>query len=431
MGGLDQEQDVALDPEQQDPAPRRRKAAKIVAEGLYKVFGKDPSKVLDLLKEGSSKDEIFARTGLTVGVDDASFEIMDGEIFVLMGLSGSGKSTLLRMLNRLIEPTAGSVRVGDEDITEMDDARLIEMRRREMSMVFQSFALLPNRTVYENASFGLEVAGVRDDERRERTMDALQSVGLSPYADSLPQALSGGMQQRVGLARALATNPSILLMDEAFSALDPLIRTEMQDQLLDLQKEQARTVVFVSHDLDEALKIGDRIAVMEHGRIVQIAPPAEILRRPATEYVRAFFRGVDVSRVFTVGQIASRRRDMEIEDQDRAAGDALDELRKARHDLAVVLGSDWRLAGVVTIRSLKAALKNDEKARCCDAFAREIEPVREDTLLAHVLEPLARSSEALPVVDKDRRYVGLVSKTDMLRALGRAGKDGNHRTEEV
>jgi glycine betaine/proline transport system ATP-binding protein len=398
-------------------------SAKIVAEGLYKVFGENPERALDLLKEGYGKDEIFARTGLTVGVQDASFEIMDGEIFVLMGLSGSGKSTLLRMLNRLIEPTSGSIRVGGEDITEMDKARLIELRRREMSMVFQSFALLPNRTVYENASFGLEVAGVPEDQRRGRTMAALESVGLSTYADSLPQALSGGMQQRVGLARALATNPSIMLMDEAFSALDPLIRSEMQDQLLDLQKERARTVVFVSHDLDEALKIGDRIAVMEQGKVVQIAPPAEILRKPATDYVHAFFRGVDVSHVLTVGQVAQRESGVEVGEQESAA-DAQDKLGKAGQELGVILDGKSRLAGVVTVQSLDAALKDYKRARCRDALAREIEPIRGETLLADALEPLALSSEPIPVVDKDGRYVGLVSKTGMLRALSRIEGDG-------
>jgi len=405
-------------------------SAKIVAEDLYKVFGENPERALDLLKEGCGKDEIFARTGLTIGVQDASFEIMDGEIFVLMGLSGSGKSTLLRMLNRLIEPTAGSIRIGDEDITEMNDARLIELRRREMSMVFQTFALLPNRTVYENASFGLEVAGVPEDQRGERTMVALESVGLRTYAGSLPQALSGGMQQRVGLARALATNPSIMLMDEAFSALDPLIRSEMQDQLLELQKERARTVVFVSHDLDEALKIGDRIAVMEHGRVVQIAPPAEILRKPATDYVRAFFRGVDVSHVLTIGQVAQRQNGVEMGEQESAA-DARDKLRKAGQDLAVVLDGKSRLAGVVTIQSLDATLKGNERARCRDALAREIEPISEDTLLADALEPLALSSEAIPVVEEDGRYVGLVSKTDMLRALSRIEADGMTREKQT
>jgi glycine betaine/proline transport system ATP-binding protein len=397
-------------------------SAKIVAEGLYKVFGENPERALDLLKEGYSKDEIFARTGLTVGVQDASFEVIEGEIFVLMGLSGSGKSTLLRMINRLIEPTAGSIRLGGEEITEMDKARLIALRRREMSMVFQSFALLPNRTVYENASFGLEVAGVPEDERRERTMVALDSVGLGPYADSLPEALSGGMQQRVGLARALATNPSIMLMDEAFSALDPLIRSEMQDQLLDLQKKQERTVVFVSHDLDEALKIGNRIAVMEQGRIVQIAPPAEILRKPATDYVRAFFRGVDISRVLTVGHIARRDSSMEIDESENAVT-ARDKLRKAGHSLAIVLDDKSHLVGVVTRQSVEAALRWSESVRCGDAIARETKPILKNTLLANALEPLAFSGEAVAVVDKDGLYIGLVSKTDMLRTLSRTEKD--------
>ena len=396
---------------------------KIVVDGLYKVFGENPEEALDLLKQGRGKDEIFSLTGLTVGVQDASFEIMEGEVFVLMGLSGSGKSTLVRMFNRLIEPTAGSIRIDAEEITTMSEAKLIEMRRRDMAMVFQDFALLPNRTVYENASFGLEVAGVARDQRRNRTMEALESVGLQAYADSLPQALSGGMQQRVGLARALATNPAIMLMDEAFSALDPLIRAEMQDQLLELQKERSRTVVFVSHDLDEALKIGDRIAIMQEGRVVQVAAPDEILRHPANEYVRAFFRGVDVSQVFTVGQIALRREETEIESPEISARDALDQLTRSDDPLAVVLDGEFRLSGTVTTQSLASAIERNASARCRDAFVPQITPIPEDTMLADAVEPLAESLEVLPVVDSGGRYVGLASKSGMLRALNRA--EGN------
>ncbi len=393
---------------------------KIAIEHLYKVFGERPQDALDLLKQGLARDDIFARTAQTVAVQDATFDIQEGEIFVLMGLSGSGKSTLLRMFNRLIEPTAGAVRVDGEDITKMSEAALINMRRRKMAMVFQSFALLPNRTVYENASFGLEVSGTPESQRRDRTLEALDAVGLKANADSMPSELSGGMKQRVGLARALATNPDILLMDEAFSALDPLIRSEMQDQLLELQKKQTRTVVFVSHDLDEALKIGDRIGIIQHGKIAQVATPTEILRRPANDYVRAFFRGVDVSQVFTVGSIARRNADAEIAGADTPARAALDKLNDAGRRLAVVLDNSARVAGTVTVESLTAAVaKSNGGAVVSDAFIPEIKPEGKGTLLSDALEPLAASGEALPIVDKDGKYAGLVTTSAMLSALSR------------
>jgi glycine betaine/proline transport system ATP-binding protein len=277
---------------------------KLVIERLFKIFGPEPDQAMRLLEQGLSKEEIFEQTRTTVGVQDATFSIREGEVFVVMGLSGSGKSTLVRMLNRLIEPTAGRVSLDGEDITAMSKRQLIALRRNRMSMVFQSFALLPHKTVAENAAFGLEVSGVRRDERRARALKALEIVGLRALADSHPDELSGGMQQRVGLARALATEAPVLLMDEAFSALDPLIRTEMQDEIVRLQQTQAHTIVFISHDLDEAIRIGDRIAIMEGGAVAQIGTPQEIVSRPANEYVRSFFHGVDVSKVFKAREIA-------------------------------------------------------------------------------------------------------------------------------
>lgn len=277
---------------------------KIVIEDLYKVFGPEPEQALNALKDGKDKETIYAETQHTIGVQAANLQIREGEVFVVMGLSGSGKSTLLRMLNRLIEPTRGRVLVNGEDVTRMNRDELIRLRRHEMAMVFQSFALMPHRTVLENAAFALDVAGLPREEQHRRAMEALETVGLGAYAESYPDELSGGMQQRVGLARALATQPSILLMDEAFSALDPLIRTEMQDELLRLQKDNARTVVFISHDLDEAIRIGDRIAIMEGGSIIQVGTPQEIIKQPANDFVRSFFYGVDVSKVFRAGDIA-------------------------------------------------------------------------------------------------------------------------------
>lgn len=263
---------------------------KVRIENLYKIFGAKPKKTaLKMLKEGKDKDRILEETGMTVGVQDASFTVNKGEIFVVMGLSGSGKSTLVRMLNRLIEPTSGAVYIDGENVSAMNQNDLTQVRRKKMCMVFQSFALMPHLNVIDNVSFGLELAGIAKSERYARAQDALEQVGLAVYAENFPDELSGGMQQRVGLARALAVDPDILLMDEAFSALDPLIRCEMQDELIALQENSQRTIIFISHDLDEAIKIGDRIAIMEGGRVVQVGTPEEILRNPADDYVRAFF----------------------------------------------------------------------------------------------------------------------------------------------
>lgn len=271
-------------------------SAKIVVKNLYKVFGGKSSDVMRMLKSGAHKDEIFKQTGSVVGVNDVSFSVQEGEIFVLMGLSGSGKSTLIRLINRLMDPTDGQIILDGQDITKFNYKQLVELRRRDMSMVFQSFALMPHRSVLDNAAFGLEIAGVDRKTREARGMEVLEQVGLAPFAHKYPHELSGGMQQRVGLVRALAVNPSLMLMDEAFSALDPLKRSEMQDILLKLQREQRRTIFFVSHDLEEALRIGTRIAIMEGGRLVQVGTPQEIIENPADDYVRNFFKSVDTSR---------------------------------------------------------------------------------------------------------------------------------------
>ncbi|MDR9417314.1 MAG: ATP-binding cassette domain-containing protein, partial [Gracilimonas sp.] len=237
--------------------------AAITVQNLFKIFGKNPEKAFPLIEAGKSKDEILEETGNTIGINDASLEVQEKEMFVIMGLSGSGKSTVLRCLNRLIEPTKGTIKIGDEDITKVSKERLLEMRRDTMSMVFQNFGLFPHRTVANNVEYGLEIGGMPKDQRKKKAYEALEKVGLKGYEEQKPSELSGGMQQRVGLARALANDPEILLMDEAFSALDPLIRADMQDELLELQAEVNKTVVFITHDLDEALKIGDRIAIMK------------------------------------------------------------------------------------------------------------------------------------------------------------------------
>jgi len=276
---------------------------KISVRDLYKIFGNNISEAVKLLGQGLSKDEVFARTGHVVGVNKVSFDVMPGEIYVLMGLSGSGKSTLIRLINRLVEPSSGSINIDGEDITALPQCDLVKWRRKRVAMVFQSFALMPHRNVLDNAAFGLEMAGTPRKAREDRAMEVLSQVGLQTYAAKYPSQLSGGMQQRVGLARALAVDPDILLMDEAFSALDPLKRVEMQGLMLDLQREQQRTVLFVSHDLEEALRIGTRIAIMEGGNLVQEGTPHQIITQPANDYVRRFFEGVDTSRYLTAADL--------------------------------------------------------------------------------------------------------------------------------
>ncbi len=394
--------------------------AKIAVNGVTKIFGRHPRMALDLLSAGLSREEIFSRTGQTVGVHDASFEIEAGEIFVIMGLSGSGKSTLVRLLNRLIEPSAGEILIDGRDITKLSRADLTELRRRDLGMVFQSFALMPHLRVWENASFGLDVAGESARARRDKAQAALESVGLGAYADRWPHELSGGMQQRVGLARALANEPSVLLMDEAFSALDPLIRAEMQDELLRLQAERQRTIVFISHDLDEAIRIGDRLAIMEGGRVIQIGRPDEILKQPANDYVRSFFRNIDVTKILTAGDIARRDQVTLIRHTGDGPRAAVRQLRERDREFGYVQDGRRRFQGVVSVETLLTAIeRNNGSATLDQALLPEIEPVPADLPMEDVLLRIASSPCPLPVVDARGAYVGAISKTAYLETLGR------------
>ncbi|MEJ2453054.1 MAG: glycine betaine/L-proline ABC transporter ATP-binding protein ProV [Candidatus Thiodiazotropha sp.] len=393
-------------------------AEKVVVNNLYKIFGDEPKQALQLLKQGVAKEEIFDRTGQTVGVCDASFAINEGEIFVIMGLSGSGKSTLVRLLNRLIEPTAGQVLVDGRDIAAMDDKTLLELRRKDMSMVFQSFALMPHLSVGQNAAFGLELAGIDRSERERRALAALDQVGLKAWSNSYPDELSGGMQQRVGLARALANDPSVMLMDEAFSALDPLIRSEMQDELLTLQENSDRTIIFISHDLDEAMRIGDRIAIMEGGRVVQVGTPDEILRNPEDDYVRAFFRGVDVATVFRAGDIARKTQVTVIERHDDGVRRALKRLQDYDRDFGYVVDKGQHFCGVVSVESLSAQLKS-ESPKLSNAYLTDIPTLAYETPLNELIGSVADSPCALPVVDDSGHYKGAISKAVLLQTLDR------------
>ncbi|AYM91643.1 MULTISPECIES: glycine betaine/L-proline ABC transporter ATP-binding protein ProV [Serratia] len=394
-------------------------AIKLEVKNLYKIFGEHPERAFKLIDKGLTKDQLLEKTGLSLGVKNASLAIEEGEIFVIMGLSGSGKSTLVRLLNRLIEPTRGEVLIDGEDISKISDAALRTVRRNKISMVFQSFALMPHMNVLNNTAFGMELAGIPLQERQEKALDALRQVGLENYANAYPDELSGGMRQRVGLARAMANDPDILLMDEAFSALDPLIRAEMQDELVKLQAKHQRTIVFISHDLDEAMRIGDRIAIMQGGEVIQVGTPDEILNNPANDYVRTFFRGVDISHVFSAKDIA-KRRPVTLIRKTPGFGprSALQILRDEDRDYGYVLERE-KFIGVVSIDSLKQALA--AKQTLNDALLDAPLPVPADMPLSELISLVAQAPCAVPVVGEDNNYIGIISKGMLLQALDKEG----------
>ncbi|ROR24796.1 glycine betaine/proline transport system ATP-binding protein [Comamonas sp. BIGb0124] len=395
-------------------------AKEIVIDHVFKVFGDHPETALDLVKQGFSKQDILVKTGNSIGVFDANFTINEGEIFVIMGLSGSGKSTLVRLLNRLIEPTAGRILVNGDNINDYGDKALRALRRKDISMVFQSFALMPHMTVLDNTAFGLELAGVDKASRQEQAHKALEQVGLGAWGASYPDELSGGMQQRVGLARALASDPSILLMDEAFSALDPIIRTDMQSELLRLQEIQRRTIVFISHDLDEAMRIGDRIAIMKDGHVVQVGTPEEILRNPADDYVRNFIRGVDTAAVFKAGDIARRSQVVVAESRTKGCRAALKMLEDSDRTYAFVVSPSEKFLGIVSIDSLREALKDHEGPLGLQhAYLPEIETINADHPVADLFTHVAQHPWPVPVIDANGRYRGAISKTTLLKFLDR------------
>lgn len=393
---------------------------KLSIKDVCKIFGEDSRKSLEMLRNGSTKEEILAATGQNVGVNNASFDIHEGEIFVIMGLSGSGKSTLVRMLNRLIEPTAGEILLNNVDIAKLSNDELIEVRRNAISMVFQSFALMPHMSVLENVCFGLELSGTNKSQREERALEALRQVGLEAYSESYPDELSGGMQQRVGLARALANDPEVLLMDEAFSALDPLIRTEMQDELVKLQADQKRTIVFISHDLDEAMRIGDRIAIMEGGRVVQVGTPDEILKNPADDYVRAFFRDVDVSNVLTAGDIATKHQ-VTIIEKETSGGvrSAIKRLSDYDRDWGYVLGKNKTFSGIVTPDSLQSQFENDGSIAA--AMLSDVRTIKATESLNDIISTVASTPYGLPVINDEGIYLGVITRAHLLNTLDSEG----------
>jgi glycine betaine/proline transport system ATP-binding protein len=383
----------------------------IEVKSLFKIFGAKPEQAFPLIEKGMSKEEILEQTGCVVAINDASFQVHKGETFVVMGLSGSGKSTVIRCLNRLIQPTRGQVLIGGQDVMKMDKKELLEARRSTMSMVFQNFGLLPHRTVLGNAEYGLEIAGMDKEERRKRARDALELVGLQGYEKSLPEELSGGMQQRVGLARALASNPSVLLMDEAFSALDPLIRTQMQDELIELQRKMHKTIFFITHDLDEALKLGDRIVIMGPGGMVrQIGTPEEILTDPADEYVKKFVENVDRAKVISAGTLMKKPHPV-VTPKD---GPSVAVRRMEQSGLSTVFVTDQerRLRGLVHIDDAVKA----RKETTLDPIIRdnEVYTVLPTTPLADLLATAMETRYPIAVVDDDGRLVGILDRASIL-----------------
>ncbi len=388
-------------------------ATVVAAKNLYKVFGKRSKEAVKRLQSGGSREDI-ASLG-TAAVIDVSFEVQRGEIFVVMGLSGSGKSTLIRMLNGLLPPSGGSVSIAGADISGISGAKLRQVRRTHVSMVFQHFALLPHRTVLDNAAFGLEVQGIPRAERLERAHKIVSVVGLEGWADRYPSELSGGMQQRVGLARALAADTDILLMDEAFSALDPLIRREMQEQLLELQAELGKTIIFITHDLNEAMFLGDRIAVMRDGRIVQIGTPEAILTDPANDYVAQFVQDVDRARVLTAASVMEPARAV----MPLTAGPrgALRVMRDLQAAAVFVLDRDRTLLGVVLDRHVMRQVKSNETdlSQVINANMATVSP---DAVLVDLFELAVESPLPIAVVDDNRRLLGVIPRVTLLAALG-------------
>lgn len=394
--------------------------AAITVSGLYQVFGRNPSRGVRDLQEGKTRDDL-REDGLTAAVIDASFEVQPGEIFVVMGLSGSGKSTLIRAVNGLLKATAGEVRISDAAISTMSETQLRRLRREKISMVFQNFALLPHRTVGDNAAYALEIQGVAVAERRTRAEEALGMVGLTGWAGAYPHELSGGMQQRVGLARALAAGTDILLMDEAFSALDPLIRRDMQDQLVELQSKLHKTILFITHDLNEAMRLGDRIAIMRDGRIVQIGTAEEILNDPANDYVSQFVQDVDRTRVLTASTIMERPPSVLGAELGPKAAHKL--LRESQNSWLVVLNRDRTPAGVLWEDDVARAVREGD-SELPYSNRHPLPVVPEDILISELFTPSAENPTPVLVVDDAGRLAGVIPRVTLLAAAG-AGQEGS------
>jgi len=397
---------------------------KISCQNVWKIFGPDPQHALSIIKDDMTKEEVLEKTGHVIAVRDVSFDVNEGEVFVIMGLSGSGKSTIVRCLNRLIEPTKGQVLIDGADLAVMNEKELRMARRHKISMVFQHFALLPHRSIIDNVAYGLEVQGMDKAQRRERAREVINMVGLKGWENSYPHELSGGMQQRVGLARALTVDPEILLMDEPFSALDPLIRRQMQDEFLNLITEVHKTIVFITHDLGEALKMGERIVIMKDGKIVQIGSPEEIVVGPADEYVTEFVRDVPRSKVVPVRNIMKEPAVTLYSWQGPKV--AIHEMREKDVQYAFLMDPGRRLRGVITLDEARQAAKNGVIRLSKMAKGNALQ-IGADQPIEEVIPLAAATDNPVAVIDEDERLIGEVPRTELL--LGMAGKENGNDTK--
>lgn len=400
---------------------------KIQVRNLYKIFGKNPQEALEKYKSGTSAEELFKESGHVVAVADVSFSVAPGEMFMVMGLSGSGKSTLVRCLNRLLDATAGEVIIDGEDIQTVDGDRLREIRRSKVAMVFQHFGLFPHRSVLGNAEYGLKVKGLEEEERRDKALKALELVGLKDWADRPLSNLSGGMQQRVGLARALATEADVLLMDEAFSALDPLIRRDMQDELLGLQREMQKTIVFITHDLNEALKLGDRIAVMKGGVIVQIGTPEEIVSNPENDYVANFTQDINRGLVLTASSLMEAPEPLFLKRD--TVRTALVRMRSIERDEIYVVDSQRQPVGIITDKDIAAAMKK-KVTDLSEIMNTEFPLTQETTPLAEIL-PLCMAGLPIAVVNEKGKLKGILDPLECLNSVSSGpSENGSSETNE-
>ena len=399
------------------------KNEKIIIKDLVKIFDTNPGKALKLLEKGKSKEEILKETGHTLGVNKVSFSINTGEMFVVMGLSGSGKSTILRCINRLIEPSYGTITIDGTDVTKLNDKDLRKFRQEKTAMVFQQFALLPHRTVLKNTIFGLELQGVSKVEGEERALKALELVGLKGWEDKYPDQLSGGMKQRVGLARALTNDSDILLMDEAFSALDPIIREEMQDELLNIQQKMNKTIVFITHDLNEALKLGDRIAFLKDGEIVQIGTPEEIITNPADSYVERFVKGVDKSKVLTTSDVMKKPHPLiALKDGPNLA---LRIMKENGISSVFIVDKERKYKGLITVEmaleAKKAGIQSLSEVELVETYIFDL-----DTPVKDIMTEVAESKYPIAVTDRENIMKGIIIRGSVLAALADdRGGDGD------
>lgn len=387
--------------------------AQIQLENVSKIFGPKPKSVIPLIQQGMTKEEILERTGHAVGVYDATLTINKGEVFVIMGLSGSGKSTLIRCFNRLHDPTVGSVYIDGEDITKANQAALRKVRQEKIAMVFQHFGLFDHRTVLENVEYGLEVRKLPKDERRKIALENIELVGLKGYEDQYPQELSGGMQQRVGIARALTNNPDILLMDEPFSALDPLIRREMQLELLDIQNRLQKTIIFITHDVNEAFRLGDRVAVMKDGYVVQVGTPEEIIENPANDYIHEFVKEIDRSQVLQAENVMIKPNAL-VSMKD-GLNVAIKEMRANNISSVFVVDRARQVKGIVTIDDAIKGVK--EKKSLVDILREDITIVKQDEYVKDLIPKVIESKFPLAVVNDEHKLIGFILRVHVLAGL--------------